>query len=584
MTSTRRVDLLAIPELILLIGKRLDRHSLTTCLRVCRHWQQLLLVFVWSNVDRPVPFPALVKHSLLIRQLLLVEEDDFFPTFEREEDPTATTISTTTFPNLSALNIQKSRSYFYMYLSRDAQDSDLAVHGTPDENAQTHRLNFLATEQFLIRFFQRHAFSFSTLYELVMSGPISFSLLDAVASSCSGLEQLRIENMLLNFSPEEWIILYPRLWSRLRVLTLYGDWYFLPDVDDLEDDDEDEDDSHPRPDDSGIWHALEALESTRIEKLKLVTPWSDDTNNNTPQAPLFLIQKSPGLTHLAWSAMRHPFNEHPHDPPVAQLARSAERGLLNCPRLESLSLPGTGRIEVRADDFIKVLGALPSLTKLDLHDAAFEHGCFTSHLQQQLPRYLVTLRELNLLGCGGLHSTDIHVILRTISSLEVFKADEILEQDFDSQRHHRQHQQGLEQIAKDRPWVCLGLRELDLAYSRSSVTARTDRLFLDQVATLTMLEILRLNTDHVYGGGGGGGFKYPLELTLDRGMDVLKTLSRLKELQGPRPRPCWGQSEANWVSEHWTKLEILSGVVLTTEAKSIMRNSKIDISGCSPFS
>jgi len=64
-----------IPEIILLIGGSLPRHSLATCLRVCKSWHQLLAPLLYKAVSclyLPTPsIEGMARHAEHIRHLTL---------------------------------------------------------------------------------------------------------------------------------------------------------------------------------------------------------------------------------------------------------------------------------------------------------------------------------------------------------------------------------------------------------------------------------------------------------------------------------------------------------------------------------
>jgi len=183
-------------------------------------------------------------------------------------------------------------------------------------------------------------------------------------------------------------------------------------------------------------------------------------------------------------------------------------------------------------------------------------------LQLEVPRYMSTLKELDLSFCRQVNGRIVQEVLCSVPTLEVFHADYITGTDLDNSR----------------PWVCVGLQHLTLAFVLVSEKVRL-RVF-HRLSTLTKLRTLKLDMFSVLHYGDGGLTPIPvakatqqcLQFSLLKGMGMLINLKLLRVLRGPFcEQTVWKMTEAQWVLSHWPNLEAVEGIRMEARVDQFLR-------------
>ncbi|KAG0041850.1 hypothetical protein BGZ83_001232 [Gryganskiella cystojenkinii] len=299
------------------------------------------------------------------------------------------------------------------------------------------------------------------------------------------------------------------------------------------------------------WH-------TRLRDLRLETEFYDMVMF---ECHFGLIRKSPDLVRLYWTKdffqSSYPKKARFGD----QMARMAEeirgRQGFSCPwrRLEALSLPG---LEFDRDDFAIVIEALsPTLQELHLNWTSFDDDTWEA-LRAGGLQLQTCLRILNLRHCKWLLGLTVQDIMCTMQGLEVFSADWISDTDA--------------VIEASRHWVCTQMRELSIGIVLCENT--TEPHILKRLSELRQLEVLNLSLPQTAVNAYNEWMledghepqrevedDLDLKLTLEQGLDALKTLKKLRvlELPGRVPMKTWSVEEAKWIKHHWPRLEKIVG-------------------------
>ncbi|KAG0042566.1 hypothetical protein BGZ83_000310 [Gryganskiella cystojenkinii] len=599
-------DAFSVPEIILLISQFFDQKTLVHSLRINRVFYNTLLSRVWSKVhlslidgDDSIPFPVFDKHTLLIQELTVVasnsvnfldgnfiycpnlsilhvtQELSYLYDPEEDEDDESTSeedndtdddedndvIAEDSVDNLNGdlnsrlLPSNITQELLSLYNSEGMEDydedSDNSDYDSEESDDPEHAI--LANQETLIFLIQRHQ---ATLKDLSFNNNSTRRLLRTLID-CPILERLSIRGMQSNYSFNMWLEYCNPLWSRLRALTLTECMF---DDNDLGLDGDEYTSVHSATSATTITARAEVPPiMTRLQEIDVFLP--DMEEQSSISALLRLIQRSPDLILLRWMGLN---TSEYHRSPMFHLAKKAWTKELGCQKLQSLSLPYA---ELEEGGFQVLLEGLPALKKLDLSNTSFGNSLWRV-LKESVPRYLTELTELNLQSYLG---EDLHDILCSISSLQVFKA---------------QHIRGVTLSSDSRSWVCLGLKSLTLAFFQTE--AGDQSLFFNQLSRLERLEHLDLKL-HLNNGLFDrfliqqlGTERNAVDLTLNQGgcLNQLVSLKKLRSLTGSDKKLSpWTGTEARWVLSNWKRLEKLSGIYLDDEAESILKEW-VDIVDC----
>ncbi|KAG0044709.1 hypothetical protein BGZ83_010076 [Gryganskiella cystojenkinii] len=500
-------DPFAVPVFIHLLAQHLDDKSIVTCLRVSKQFYIAFLPRVWSEVklsfassrkwwDGPVfdHGHVFTRHAPLVHKLkLYVGRSCNFPQ----------TNLPIHCPNLRTIVISSSTMDGFMSMGPN-KTSEAAYRNSLTELVKRHR---------------------TTLQEIDFDSSVSEKLLKALAD-CPRLRKIRNAFFDLDCTPEQWMAHHSQLFSHTEYLALQGwDTTCKKSVTLTE-----------------AWSKRKTLPRTNVKEFKLETT---KLQQRLQVVPLLIIMTSPDLVHLEWIAHEDKFSKSAGMGPIQMLAKAAKAKALDCPRLESLSIPG---FKYYSKDELKiVLEVLPALKKLDMTNTNFESG-YIEMIKNELPRLLTDLKELNLENNWSVSAPDILEIMSNFSGLEVLRASTALED---------------KDLEKDqRPWACRGLKKLIVGFDRTK-GATSDAMILSRIATLEQLEVLDVSAAHSHA-------EWVLRLKLEHGLDQLKTLKQLKHLRGPDDKGNgfrWGLAEAQWATENWKSLKTLQNISLDGEAK-----------------
>ncbi|KAF9081083.1 hypothetical protein BGX23_001330 [Mortierella sp. AD031] len=212
---------------------------------------------------------------------------------------------------------------------------------------------------------------------------------------------------------------------------------------------------------------------------------------------------------------------------------------------------------------------------------------------------------LNITGCLGIRGHHIQTILTTavhLRNLDAACRGDCEETDSRLTVSHI--------LDSPMPWVCLSLRRLNVqisGFARPDLlltedwdpvpvghkealeeSRETQRQVYRQIASLKYLEELWLGDNamfpedsadadesglamgggkeiiwepHIYGMKYGGGHQTTcLELTLDSGLDILRTLTELRVIDITRMKHRLGVAEMQWMEDHWPNLRTIKGL------------------------
>jgi hypothetical protein len=192
---------------------------------------------------------------------------------------------------------------------------------------------------------------------------------------------------------------------------------------------------------------------------------------------------------------------------------------------------------------------MTSLQELDLSQTRF---CYSSWklIKNDNPDCLNRFTVLNIQHCKEVEGSVAHTILCTMPNLKELYADYV-----DSSYL-------VEPQAQE--WTCQGLKCLSLAFVMTEHELHQP-LILTRLAQLTRLEVLNLSMfslrNHPWKGILVEHCQAScLRLNLGLGLDCLKSLRRLRSIEGPKSLDApWNEAEARWVQDHWKNLERLAG-------------------------
>lgn len=467
-------DPLAIPEILASIGEHMDRQTLCVSIRVSRLWNPAFLPFLWSTILihdlARLPFETVETHVRYICELTLMDDVD-----QR--------YGTDLFcPKLARLTIKS-------FLSLET------YYRTP---------LFAFTD--LIR---RHQ---HTLRSVRFTSPITKDLWAAL-ECCTQLEDLFISQLKLT-DPAEWLSLYDRIWSRLTVLHLYGDW---------------------TPSELPEALLLQPLENSRpLAKIQDLAILRDNFNPDERQRDAqtqvqgWIIQQSRSLVKCDWSTW-----EFDQDKGVVkQLAeRLLSSGQDLWPQLESLRLAQ----EFRGTDFAVLMDGLTRLTELRMLQTNFDDFCWNAI--ERNSRHLASLRTLVISKCPLVTGKILQAMMASLPNLELLEAEMLEDKDI---------------LDDDRPWICVRLKILRVIIVLG--LQESQPMILERLSRLVQLEECRLY---------GDDSSHSLDLTLEKGLDQLRTLKQLQHFQvgNSQRKTRWGKEEVQWTQDHWPRLKELFGVV-----------------------
>lgn len=501
-------------ELLLLIGSFLDFHSTVMGLRVCRQWHRIFLPKVWTTIK-------MIYGSQVVGAITTTTQNS--PTFEALEKHA---------PLVRKLIVSSHGNFKLAGGELECRNlSDLILDDT----------GTIKNEKSMIALVKGHQLMLKSLSSGIQTSPRFLTALEG----CVRLERLRLDALVLD-EEKEWHDRYDSLWSRLRTFSWTGAIL-----------------NYPRKAPMDLVADMSFIlqqptsKTTTLHTLHLETL---DCKWPLLQAHLLLIVKSPHLTRLDWRVwgrygLRGATVE---DPKLISLLASAGQITRFGQNLESLTLTW---LDMTKPDFREVFSSLPALSRLEILRGVVDLGALRV-LQSELPQCLSIFKVLNLQLSIQVNGAVVQRILSLMTGLEHFKADYVTDLDI---------------LLDNQPWVCTGLKSLHLAIVVLEVVGVSQEIILDRIATMEGLQELNLSMSPLR--HRNEPFANPfqqlrdrcLELTMERGLDRLRTLRQLKVFEGPYcERTSWKEAEARWVRDHWGNLTKLQGVMVDRDAERLL--------------
>ncbi|KAI8348144.1 hypothetical protein B0O80DRAFT_502273 [Mortierella sp. GBAus27b] len=122
-------------------------------------------------------------------------------------------------------------------------------------------------------------------------------------------------------------------------------------------------------------------------------------------------------------------------------------------------------------------------------------------------------------------------------------------------------------IAQGKPWVCLGLKLLDLSIQFDpSSNHIVQPLVFDQLSRLRQLQVMCF-WNHKEDDLSVPVFQQAIDLRLQNGLDKLSTLRALQTIDLGTSKQKMGRQEIIWMSEHWRCLERVHGILNQSDSE-----------------
>ncbi|KAF9347783.1 hypothetical protein BGX26_000757 [Mortierella sp. AD094] len=264
----------------------------------------------------------------------------------------------------------------------------------------------------------------------------------------------------------------------------------------------------------------------RILKIEKVTGMSEANQ-------LELISRCPKLEELVWLESQ----------PSSAGKEFVQRMTLGnpWPNLKRLRLNSS----MSDDEVGKILVEIKEATHLELE------GSFGSRASSALLDHFGSLVELNLRKCYRAASTTFRDVLCSCPQLEILMGPKILAND----------------IAESGPWACLSLKVFDINIEfKESEHGDKDlqSLVFERLSPLSKLTQLYVGKE-----ANHGSSRYPgLDFRLEYGMGQLENLKALRHFSFRNTMQVLGEEDVEWMTAHWTKLELVSGVLHTDSEKT----------------
>ncbi|KAG0049263.1 hypothetical protein BGZ83_005904 [Gryganskiella cystojenkinii] len=394
-------------------------------------------------------------------------------------------------------------------------------------------------------------------------------VLDALAK-CKKIEKVQIQHLHLS-SPNIFFDRYPTLWSQLKTLSLGGCWFNTgKDIDKIL---------------LGVRKKVE--KQAKIQHLTIRTPEGDHA---VYELQALLIKNCPELVSLSWAPGS--LVRKNKTGAIIHLAKAIEFGY-KFPKLESIHVEGDKNF--RNQELAVVLRGLPSLTNVALPETSFDVACW-DFMKRGIPRYMTSLKELDLGGCAFTTGAMVHNVLCSAPTLEVFRGNYIKTSNFQNDR---------------RPWVCTGLKKLTLEFildlgDDETQICKAGRMTFERISQLVQLEELSLDSHYGrvdsysnYGRNDSFWAKHRdgewdgvlqlkeaqpvLQFLLAQGLEQLGTLRSLRILGGLRLSDSMldyqgtelEEAETNWMVEHLPELKETREFPTSFKAGEILRKRGI---------
>ncbi|KAF9160559.1 hypothetical protein BGX20_002483 [Mortierella sp. AD010] len=195
-----------------------------------------------------------------------------------------------------------------------------------------------------------------------------------------------------------------------------------------------------------------------------------------------------------------------------------------------------------------LLGSCNNLTSLRLPNSLFLEQTFNAFRP-----HFHSLTSLNAKSCHALTSKMVQGIMAGCPSLKTLRAHRLLVKDVLDEEEIVDMGSG----TSSREWVCLGLETFSVCitgFTRDSYT----RLIFRRLAKLTRLEVLDVGSGNMIEGPTRA-----LKFSVNRGMDALVSLRRLRWLEFTGLRQQMSMADIQWMLQSWPCLERVTGILST---------------------
>ncbi|KAF9438683.1 hypothetical protein BGZ76_005826 [Entomortierella beljakovae] len=208
------------------------------------------------------------------------------------------------------------------------------------------------------------------------------------------------------------------------------------------------------------------------------------------------------------------------------------------PDLNQITLSGS----VLSDNHtLKILNSMTVLTALCI-DSEWSLESFNA-----LSRHFGTLKHLMLSCNSSFTSVMVHTVMCSCHNLKELEGRQIKASDIieDNRINKIENPEG--------GWVCTQLTNLTLQIH--ILGSESQMPILDNLAKLTQLISLNI------GAQSYGALRHSIKLTLDQGLDHLKSLKDLQVLNLFRTDQLMTVREVKWITSNWTKLKTIKGQI-----------------------
>ncbi|KAG0045064.1 hypothetical protein BGZ83_009679 [Gryganskiella cystojenkinii] len=540
---------LQVPELLALVGNKLTRHTLTVCLRVARLWHNVFISSIYADLQifdrhsaivcftrqKSPSLPSIEKNASSIRKLKIEGHENLFA-----------------LDHLFCSSLAVLTLFGCEDVHNNNSNSENIDDGEHNQQLQEQLYRTLCVTKTLIR---RHE---NTLTSLTVSPRTTVKILDAIMG-CPNLRQLYLSDLQLTDDERM---------TGLETLQLKSTTSRLTGIRDLtlEAHQFDEEDFKIKS-----WLIEQCPDLVRLR-------WSLRSAQGSPLRThdafgVILTRTSNTAMSFLASQFRsdddNDNNDNQNNNDENHGEDEPKKKSVCCQKLEMIALPGQ---YFDNKDFTTLLEHMVQISELDLARTNFGKDAW--RILQEYPNHLNSILKVNLVQCEDLSTTVIHELLCCLPNLEVLIVDALVDTALSLTDRHR-------------PWRCRRLKELDSRIVLETVPSVGQPLLLTRLSELVSLErwVIRssgFSPDPLL----GRPHLHPhrrhrrraddvFQLTLDKGLDYLKTFRKLRFFQSA-VRVTWGEAEADWVLDNWPDLQGLSNIDLNPEARLLLEHIKVD--------
>ncbi|KAG0052758.1 hypothetical protein BGZ83_002162 [Gryganskiella cystojenkinii] len=247
-----------------------------------------------------------------------------------------------------------------------------------------------------------------------------------------------------------------------------------------------------------------------------------------------------------------------------------------CPKLKSLSVHGSFEEEVHG-----VYSFLRARPHIPLKVLEIPHHAFGELLWQVVKEnHASTLTTVDLSFSPTITGELSHEIMCALPNLESLKVPTIKDRDL---------------VRDRRPWICHRLQHLTIGFqfvvesrtlfsplsssSSSSLPEKDNRkMVFERLGTLRFLKTLNIR-ELDYDVQPLGGLRFQLK----DGLDFLKTLQQLEELELWNGNQELSKTDVQWMVDHWPRLRILFGKLHSSKVSSTAYTRLLLAHGIKPW-